>query len=73
MDHSKKLPLSNRYILLILNLIFFLSCKRIYKRKTSDSYTKIKDEKAKNIIKKTIKRVGGFDNWRRIKNLSYIK
>ena len=72
MDHSKKQTLLAKYIL-ILNLIFLLNCKHVDKRKTSDPYMKIKDIKARNIIKKTIKRAGGFDNWRRIKNLSYIK
>ena len=30
-------------------------------------------KRPKKIIKKTIKRAGGFDNWCRIKNLSYSK
>ena len=72
MDHSKKKLLLIKYIL-ILNLIFYLGCQQVDKIKTIDPYIKIKDLKAKNILKKTVKRAGGFDTWHRIKNLSYTK
>ena len=73
MDHPREKSLLANFIF-ILALIFSMGCQPTDKKKIAiDPFEQIKDLNAKSVLKKAINNAGGFNTWRRIKNLSYTK
>ena len=73
MDHLNEKSLLAEYIFM-LTLIFSFGCQPPDTKTTAiNPFEQIKDSKSKSILKKAINYAGGFDNWLRIKNLSYTK